>query len=152
MTDRHLIKVAFPLKQTSLDSAREKNVRHGHISTLHNWPARRPLAACRATAFAALIDDPGPDHPQERDEIRELIKEMSPWEVVKDGNSPAIQKAWEMILAQYGRPPSACSGAKKSSNRRERRGRGVFALSAVKERWSEPSRHAGHHWCIAALR
>ncbi|MBW1947629.1 MAG: DUF1156 domain-containing protein [Deltaproteobacteria bacterium] len=35
-----LIKVAFPLKQASLDSVHEKNVRHGHISTLHIWPAR----------------------------------------------------------------------------------------------------------------
>ena len=37
MTDRpRLIEVAFPLKQTSLDSVHEKNVRHGHISTLHH--------------------------------------------------------------------------------------------------------------------
>lgn len=43
-----LIEVAFPLKQASLDSVHEKNVRLGHISTLHIWPARRPLAACRA--------------------------------------------------------------------------------------------------------
>ena len=32
-----LIEVAFPLKQASLDSVHEKNVRHGHISTLHIW-------------------------------------------------------------------------------------------------------------------
>jgi Protein of unknown function (DUF1156) len=38
-----LIEVAFPLKQASLDSVHEKNVRHGHISTLHIWPARRPM-------------------------------------------------------------------------------------------------------------
>ena len=37
-----LIERAFPLKQASLDSVHEKNVRHGHISTLHIWPARRP--------------------------------------------------------------------------------------------------------------
>jgi hypothetical protein len=36
------IEVVFPLKQASLDSVHEKNVRHGHISTLHVWPARRP--------------------------------------------------------------------------------------------------------------
>ncbi len=53
MTDRRLIEVAFPLEQTSLDSVHEKNVRHGHISTLHIWPARRPLAACRAALIAA---------------------------------------------------------------------------------------------------
>src|SRR5580704_7741968 len=56
--DRRLIEVAFPLKQTSLDSVHEKNVRHGHISTLHIWPARRPLAACRAALIATLLPDP----------------------------------------------------------------------------------------------
>lgn len=59
MTARRLIEVAFPLKQTSLDSVHEKNVRHGHISTLHIWPARRPLAACRAALIATLLPDPG---------------------------------------------------------------------------------------------
>src|SRR5437588_6314513 len=54
-----LIEVAFPLKQTSLDSVHEKNVRHGRISTLHIWPARRPLAACRAALIATLLPDPG---------------------------------------------------------------------------------------------
>jgi putative DNA methylase len=54
-----LIEHAFPLKETSLDSVHEKNVRHGHISTLHIWPARRPLAACRAALIATLLPDPG---------------------------------------------------------------------------------------------
>ena len=53
-----LIEHAFPLKQASLDSVHEKNVRHGHISTLHIWPARRPLAACRAALIATLLPDP----------------------------------------------------------------------------------------------
>lgn len=57
--DKRLIEVAFPLKQTSIDSVHEKNVRHGHISTLHIWPARRPLAACRAALIATLLPDPG---------------------------------------------------------------------------------------------
>ena len=53
---KRLIEVAFPLKQ---DSVHEKNVRHGHISTLHIWPARRPLAASRAALIATLLPDPG---------------------------------------------------------------------------------------------
>ena len=57
--DKRLIEVAFPLKQASLDSVHEKNVRHGHISTLHIWPARRPLAAARAALIATLLPDPG---------------------------------------------------------------------------------------------
>ena len=58
MTPRRLIEAAFPLKQVSLDSVHEKNVRHGHISTLHIWPARRPLAASRAALLATLLPDP----------------------------------------------------------------------------------------------
>ena len=66
-----LIEHAFPLKQTSLDSVHEKNVRHGHISTLHIWPARRPLAACRAALIATLPPDPGT--PEKRRELCEKI-------------------------------------------------------------------------------
>jgi len=72
MTDHpRLIEVAFPLKQASLDSVHEKNVRHGHISTLHIWPARRPLAACRAALIATLLPDPGT--PEKRKELLEKI-------------------------------------------------------------------------------
>ena len=59
MVDTRLIEVDFPLERVSLDSVHEKNVRHGHISTLHIWPARRPLAACRAALVATLLPDPG---------------------------------------------------------------------------------------------
>ena len=55
---RRLIEEAFPLQKVSTDSKHEKNVRHGHISTLHIWPARRPLAACRAVTIATLLPDP----------------------------------------------------------------------------------------------
>ncbi|WP_319521417.1 DUF1156 domain-containing protein [uncultured Desulfosarcina sp.] len=72
MTDTpRLIERAFPLKQTSLASVHEKNVRHGHISTLHIWPARRPLAACRAALLATLLPDPGT--PEERRKLCERI-------------------------------------------------------------------------------
>src|SRR3982751_2107344 len=71
ITKKRLIEVAFPLEQTSLDSVHEKNVRHGHISTLHIWPARRPLAACRAALIATLLPDPGT--PEARRELCERI-------------------------------------------------------------------------------
>ncbi len=66
-----LIEVAFPLKQAPLDSVHEKNVRHGHLSTLHIWPARRPLAARRAALIATLLPDPGT--PEKRKELLEKI-------------------------------------------------------------------------------
>src|SRR5690606_30152 len=34
------------------------SIRHGHISTLHLWWARRPLPVCRAVVFASLVPDP----------------------------------------------------------------------------------------------
>jgi len=73
MTEDHprLIEAAFPIKQASLDSVHEKNVRHGHISTLHIWPARRPLAACRAALIATLLPDPGT--PEERQKLVKRI-------------------------------------------------------------------------------
>ena len=71
MNDTRLIEVAFPVKQASLDSVHEKNVRHGHISTLHIWPARRPLAACRAALIAALLPDPG--DPEKRKQVLERM-------------------------------------------------------------------------------
>ena len=72
MTDKRLIEAAFPLKQVSLDSVHEKNVRHGHISTLHIWPARRPLAASRAALLATLLPDPG-----NSDKRRGLLRRMA---------------------------------------------------------------------------
>ena len=55
---KRLIEVDLPIARISAHSRREKSIRHGHISTLHIWWARRPLAACRAVICAALWPDP----------------------------------------------------------------------------------------------
>jgi DNA protecting protein DprA len=55
---KRLIEVDLPIKRISAHARREKSIRHGHISTLHIWWARRPLAACRAVLCAALWPDP----------------------------------------------------------------------------------------------
>ena len=48
---KKLIEVALPIKEISAESVRDKSIRHGHISTLHLWWARRPLPVCRAVIF-----------------------------------------------------------------------------------------------------
>ena len=58
---KRLIEVDLPIKEISAHARREKSIRHGHISTLHIWWARRPLAACRAVICAALWWDPADD-------------------------------------------------------------------------------------------
>ena len=103
--NKRLIEYNLPLADISEASAREKYIRYGHPSTLHFWSARRPLASSRATAFAALIDDPGEDHPEKREELLELIQRITPWEAIKDGDSADVKRARELILKQYGRPP-----------------------------------------------
>ncbi len=79
---RRLIEVAFPLRRVSLDAVHEKNVRHGHISTLHIWPARRPLAACRAALVASLLPDPGSESERRR-LLRRLAGELTKGTVTK---------------------------------------------------------------------
>jgi putative DNA methylase len=100
MNKPRLIEVDFPLRKVSEESVREKNIRHGHISTLHIWWARRPLAASRATALAALLPD---DH-NRRDELLRLIEELAPWEAVsgKASRSQSLQKARELLREAFG--------------------------------------------------
>lgn len=62
MKPKKLIEVAMPIKEISAESVRDKSIRHGHISTLHLWWARRPLPVCRAVVFASLVPDPLDEH------------------------------------------------------------------------------------------
>ncbi|MDL1960158.1 MAG: DUF1156 domain-containing protein, partial [Deltaproteobacteria bacterium] len=65
---RRLIEDFLPIKAISAEASREKSIRKGHISTLHLWWARRPLVACRAAVYGALvpasrfIPENGPDN------------------------------------------------------------------------------------------
>lgn len=93
-TPKRLIEVAFPLREVSAESAREKSIRHGHISTLHIWWARRPLAACRAAIFEALVPDPDDPHcpPAFRSLVEELVRDPR-WENYdRDGPHPPLRR------------------------------------------------------------
>jgi putative DNA methylase len=75
---KRLIEVDLPIRRISAHARREKSIRHGHISTLHIWWARRPLAACRAVICAALWPDPADEHcPPAFEEA--ALKEMLAW-------------------------------------------------------------------------
>ena len=72
MKDKRFIEYTFPVKEVSEESAKEKNIRHGHISTLHIWWARRPLASSRTTSYASLIE-----YSEEKEkDIRDFIKKL----------------------------------------------------------------------------
>lgn len=109
---KRFIEVDFPIEKVSDESVREKNIRHGHISTLHIWWARRPLASSRASVYAALT--PGPKDEEERMKRSQFISELSKWE--NSLNKNLIERAREDILkANNGKPkvldPFAGGGA-----------------------------------------
>ncbi len=76
---KRLIEVDLPIKRISAHSRRDKSIRYGHISTLHIWWARRPLAACRAVICAALWPDPADEKCPAafRDEARRLMMDWA---------------------------------------------------------------------------
>jgi len=98
---KSFIEVSFPVKEVSEESSREKNIRHGHISTLHIWWARRPLASSRATAYAALI--PAPENNLEWDTKKQFIEDLAKWE--NSLNKTIIEKARKDILEANGGKP-----------------------------------------------
>ncbi|MEM3488189.1 MAG: DUF1156 domain-containing protein [Candidatus Bathyarchaeia archaeon] len=98
---KSFIEESFPVREVSEESAREKNIRHGHISTLHIWWARRPLASSRATIYASLI--PPAKTPEEWNKERNFIIELSKWE--NSLNPDIIGKAIEKIRKSNGERP-----------------------------------------------
>jgi adenine-specific DNA methylase len=97
MTDRRFIEESFPVREVGEISAKEKNIRSGHISTLHIWWARRPLAASRATVYSALV--PAPKNIEEWQKQSDFIAELSKWE--NSNNQILLEKARRDILQAH---------------------------------------------------
>jgi len=90
--DRRLIEDFIPIREISIEAAREKSIRKGHISTLHLWWARRPLVAARAAVFASLVA--APESHQKRTALRDAMIELCKWEA----GALTIDKAKKQIL------------------------------------------------------
>jgi len=103
---KRLIEVDLPIKRISAHARREKSIRHGHISTLHIWWARRPLAACRMVICAALWPDPAdPDCPAGfREAAAKLMfdfarKVAGDTKLANDHCSPENFKLWQKLTS-----------------------------------------------------
>lgn len=108
---KRLIEVDLPIARISAHARREKSIRHGHISTLHIWWARRPLAACRAVICAALWPDPADDLcPRTFREaavavLTAFAKRVNPERINAEGHqlqktlSPESRGRWESLAA-----------------------------------------------------
>ena len=71
---QRLIEELIPLAEIGVESS--KSVSQGDIHAIHTWFARRPLAACRAATFAALVNAPTPE--AERNDLLDLIIKSLP--------------------------------------------------------------------------
>lgn len=91
---KKLIEISLPLDEINGASLAENAnpFMKGHPKSM-KWWARRPLAACRATLFASLIDDPSsnpqayPDEPAqqaERQRLHDLLSRLCQWENIQD--------------------------------------------------------------------
>jgi putative DNA methylase len=115
---KKLIEVAMPIKEISAESVRDKSIRHGHISTLHLWWARRPLPVCRAVVFASLVPDPlDPNCPQAfKDAVELLLGKANnigdpyapyadiPWTSIYDPMEDNLRNRLQMFIGKFTDP------------------------------------------------
>src|ERR1035437_2258494 len=78
MKERTLIEDELPLAEINLESARDKSLRHGHVSTMHLWWAPRPLPMSRAVVFSSLV--PAPRNEPERRKLMRVPADAMPFE------------------------------------------------------------------------
>ncbi len=119
--EKRLIEDYLPIQAISAEASREKSIRKGHISTLHLWWARRPLVACRAAVYGALVPatqfvpENGPDNKKQslgRANAAKFVTELCKY----PGNPVTIKRAQEHILdAHAERLTIELSEAKKTN-------------------------------------
>jgi adenine-specific DNA methylase len=127
---KRLAEVDFPLAAVNEACIRENNrktrVDSGHISLLHSWWARRPLASCRALLLTLLLPDPadplcpesfkdvarqelkqfrniGPNDTDLRQALLSFAAELAEWDLV--GKGGYLSTASQLVQAAYGAAP-----------------------------------------------
>lgn len=127
---KRLAELDFALSAVNAACVEENNrktrVDSGHISLLHTWWARRPLASCRAILLTLLLPDPtdplcpaefkttsrktlqqfrrvGPKDEDLRQAILAFVAELSNWDLVQLGGY--VMAARELVKAANGGGP-----------------------------------------------
>jgi putative DNA methylase len=106
MNERRLIEELIPVRAISYEATREKLLRRRdyHISMLHLWWARRPLAAARAAVYATLL--PAEYSADRPDELANTMRTLCEWGPDRGVNSGAVAMARKVVLeASGGEPP-----------------------------------------------
>jgi putative DNA methylase len=101
MTDeRRLIEEYLPVRAVSYEATREKLLRKRdyHLSMLHLWWARRPLAAARAAVYTTLVGAEG--RAQDPERLQEFMTALCRWGGTYGSPVEAVARAREQILAE----------------------------------------------------
>jgi putative DNA methylase len=99
VTERRLIEEFLPVAAVGAAALSEKiGGRKGHLSTLHLWWARRPLAAARAAVYGALV--PAPEE-VDADRQSRFFEALCAW----GGPESSIRAARDEIRSHHEAPP-----------------------------------------------
>jgi putative DNA methylase len=98
--DRRLIEDLIPIREISAEASREKSRRHGNISTLHLWWARRPIIAARAAVYGALVHVPV--GAQGRETYMKRMRKLCTWDIPQ---GVLVQARQDILDANGGQPP-----------------------------------------------
>jgi putative DNA methylase len=108
--DRRLIEEYLPVRAISYEATREKLLRKRdyHVSMLHLWWARRPLAAARAAVYATMVQADG--RSEDVDALADRMTALCRWASPKDGgrygiSEVAIEGARKEIIGSNGGEP-----------------------------------------------
>jgi len=93
---KRLIEDYLPVRELNEIAAREKKHPEHPVALVHYWPARRPITACRAAIYAALVS--APRAPEDREKLSQFVCGLAGF------NVPAalIEKAVKEIKLEHG--------------------------------------------------
>lgn len=129
--DKRLIEDYLPIEAISAEASGEPRTK-GHISTLHLWRARRPLVACRAAVFGALVPADWPERSGKlRDEAEIGLNGELEQARKKHGGKPpnrATSSAFLKHLCKYPGSPRVIQTAQRivlAAHEERQKGQGV---------------------------
>ena len=95
-SDRRLIEDYLPLDAINAIASREKLHPRRYVELVHYWPARRPITACRAAIYAALVG--APETEKERTKAGDFVARLAAYK--PDG--AVVGKAQRHIREHHG--------------------------------------------------
>jgi putative DNA methylase len=98
-SNTRLIEDYLPIRELNEIAAKEKKHPEHPVALIHYWPARRPITACRAAIYSALVS--APNTASGREEAARFVTALANFNV----NPSTVAEAAARIRAEYGGNP-----------------------------------------------